>query len=321
MKTQIDIHQQVTDRFIEALEAGTKPWEMDWINFSATRACGQPYRGINVLLLGMAAEAQGFKNPHWLTFKQAQELGGAVRKGEKGTRIVFFKRLSVKAAPGDRRADDEGNRSFGYLKFYTVFNADQCDGLPADKFQIPQAVLSDEMRDAVAEEALRSTGATIREGGTAAYYTETTDTVHMPDFCMFKSVSGYLATLAHELIHWTGPAHRLDRPMFADYSKGREHRAKEELVAEIGAAFVCARLGIAGDHFESHAAYVASWLQALKNDKRAIFKAATLAQDAADMVLANAGTAPAPEQAHQAPEQQAEPTPAPAPAMAQLSLI
>lgn len=307
MKQKIDIHQEVTDRFIAALEAGTQPWQMDWISAAPKRSCKTPYQGINILLLGMAQEAGGYTNPHWLTFNQAKSLGGMVRKGEKGARIVFYKRLSVDAKEGER-ADADGKRSFGFLKFYTVFNVEQCDDLPADKFPLSAAPMSEEMRDAVAEEALRSTGATIREGGGAAYYTETTDSVHMPDFTMFKSVSGYLATLAHELIHWTGPAKRLARPMFKDYAKGRTHRAEEELVAEIGAAFVCARLGIAGDHFESHAAYVASWLKALKNDKRAIFKAAALAQTAADMVLENADTPPS----IKAP---ATPAPTPAPVM------
>lgn len=300
-KTRIDIHQQVTDRFIAALEAGTRPWQCEWLTALPKRSCGTDYRGMNILLLGMSAAAQGFNNPTWMTFKQAKALGGAVRKGEKSTPIIFYKKLTIDA-PGDPKANENGEKSIPMLRSYNVFNVDQIDGLPADKFMKPEAILSDDMRDAIAEEALRSCGADIREGGSGAFYRPSTDTVHMPDFALFTSVSGYLATLAHELTHWTGAKHRLDRVKGVRH--GDAKYAFEELVAEIGAAFICARLGVAGDHFESHAAYVASWLQALKNDKKMIFKAAALAQSAADMVLENAGAgAPGGEQVAATPPQ------------------
>lgn len=312
--SKFDIHQEVTNRFIEALEAGTKPWQCNWLTMLPKRSCGAEYRGMNILLLSMSAAHRGFKSPHWLTFKQAQEYGGNVRKGERSTQIVFFRKLAIDAE-GDKRADDNGQVHIPMMRFYNVFNADQIDGLPAGKFEMPEGILSAEMRDAIAEDALRSCGADIIEGGSGAFYNRTNDRVHLPDFAMFKSVGGYLATMAHELTHWTGAPHRLARTKGARF--GDKDYAFEELVAEIGAAFICARLGIAGDHFESHAAYVGSWLQALKNDKKMIFKAASLAQAAADMVLANA----AQDAARERPTAPAQPVKEALPAMAQLQLI
>lgn len=310
---KIDIHQQVTDRFIEALEAGVKPWACEWMAILPKRSCGTDYRGLNILLLSMTAAARCYQSPYWLTFQQAKALGGMVRKGERSTRIVFYKKLAVDAE-GDARADENGLRHIPTLRYYNVFNVDQIDGLPADKFPMPAAILSEDMRDAIAEEALRSCGAEIREGGSGAFYDRSADRVHLPDFSAFQTVGGYLATMAHELTHWTGAPHRLARKKGAKF--GDADYAFEELVAEIGAAFICARLGIAGDHFESHAAYVGSWLRALKNDKKLIFKAAGLAQAAADLVLANAAADAA------QIEPKAIETPAPTPAAArQLVLI
>lgn len=297
--TKLDLHQDVTDRIIAAIEAGTKPWECDWTageggSIMPLRANGQPYRGINILLLWAAASANRYRSGRWLTFKQAQALGGKVRKGEKSTRIVFFKALEVGAdndgdsGAGRGEGDEDGKRRVGMLRQYSVFNADQIDGLPA-RFAPPVVELvAGKERDEAAEAAIRSCGASIAEdGGDGAFYRPSTDSIHLPAFDRFKSVGGYLATMAHEVVHWTGAPHRLDRDGGKKF--GDAGYAFEELVAEIGAAFVCARLGIAGEHIDSHAAYVGGWLKALKNDKRAIFRAASLAQAAADMALANAG--------------------------------
>lgn len=286
MSQNRDIHQEITDRFIAALEAGTRPWQCDWITGGLpTRSTGDHYQGMNVLLLRMVAADRGYTNPHWLTFKQAKALGGSVRKGEKAAPVIFYKQLVRDAKDGDSRVDENGQVRINMLRTYAVFNVAQIDGLPADKFPNAEPILNDFDRDNAAEAALRSCGADIREGGGAAFYRPSSDHVQMPEFVMFKSVGGYLATLAHELTHWTGASHRLDRTKGQRF--GDNAYAFEELVAEIGASFICARLGIAGDHFESHASYVASWLKVLKNDKTAIFKAASLAQAAADMVLAN----------------------------------
>jgi antirestriction protein ArdC len=253
------------------------------------RATGQAYRGINWLTLALEQEDRGFTSNHWMTFKQALEHGAAVRKGERGTAITFAKPIGAQDTDGDQDGDTKA-RGGCILRGYTVFNADQIDGLPA-KFTATADTLPIDAkeRDHAAETALRSTGAAIIEGGNRAFYNPLKDEIHLPAFDAFYSVGGYLATMAHELAHWTGHESREARPSLKTYGDKIENRAFEELVAEIGAAFICARLGIAGDHFEDHAAYVDSWLQALKDDKRMIFRAAAAAQRAADIVLANAG--------------------------------
>lgn len=304
---QNDTYQAITDRFIAALEAGTKPWERDWLNAGAPlRVTGEEYRGINWALLSLTAEERGFAGRHWMTFNQALELGGSVRKGETSTQVVFFKRLEVgDEADGD--GDGEGRKVIPLLRSYRVFNVDQIDGLP-DRFAPPAAPeLPAKARDEAAEAALRSTGATINEGGGCAYYDRGGDYIQLPPFDAFRSTGGFLATMAHELVHWTGAKSRLDRTFGSRF--GDHDYAFEELVAEIGASFVCARLSIAGEHFDNHAAYLASWLKVLRNDKRAIFKAAALAQSAADFVLAGA-EAPA------RPAPVAKPAPAPVAARA-----
>lgn len=314
-----DIYQDVTDTIVRQLESGARPWRKDWVSDTGTgmprRACGKRYRGINVLLLWASSMAGGYRSSTWMTFKQAIALGGAVRKGEKGTGIVFFKQLTVAD-----RADPTGEaeKKIPMLRGYTVFNVDQIDGLPARFLPAAAAPLpyGPKQRAELAEAALRSSGADIRESGDQAFYVPSQDYVNMPTFDRFHTAGGYLATLAHELCHWTGHSSRLDRAQLNAF--GSKDYAFEELVAEIGAAFVGARLGIVGDHIDNHAAYLAHWLTALRSDKKMIFKAASLAQLAADMVLANAGLDDEPAdidaEAEEAPAPIAAPSPAPMPA-------
>ncbi|WP_082545679.1 MULTISPECIES: ArdC family protein [unclassified Sphingomonas] len=290
--SKIDLHQQITDQLVAAIEAGAKPWARPWTaaggSIVPVRSNGEAYRGINVLLLWAAAMAKGYGSGRWMTFNQAKAFGGMVRKGEKATQIVFFKTLEVEADKDGGSDEGEGTRKVGMLRGYHVFNVDQIDGLPDRFAPAPVAIVAGKERDAAAEAAIRSSGARIVEdGGERAYYHRGTDDIHLPAFDRFTTVGGYLATMAHEVVHWTGAPHRLDRTKGKAF--GDADYAFEELVAEIGSAFVCARLGVAGEHIDNHAAYVGNWLQALKNDKRAIFRAASLAQAAADMVLAEAG--------------------------------
>lgn len=285
MTTKIDTYAAVTDKILSALEAGTKPWKRGWALGGGgfpQRANGEYYRGINVLLLWSAAADAGYCSNRWLTFKQAQALGASVRKGEKGTPIVFFKKLEV---PAQGAGGEEEIRKIPMIRTYTVFNAEQVDGLPAN-WSAPAVAADPIERDEAAEAALRSCGADIRESGDKAFYAPGPDFVNMPTLDRFETTGDHLTTLAHELCHWTGHKARLDRALLNQF--GSKDYAFEELVAEIGAAFVCARLGVAGDHIDNHAAYLSSWLKKLRDDKRAIFKAATLAQAAADMVLAGA---------------------------------
>lgn len=284
-----DIYQEITDKIVAAVEAGAAPWSCDWQRGGngglPLRVTGDEYKGINLLLLGMTAMTRGYSARHWMTFNQAKALGGGVRKGERGTPVVFFKPLER-----ERDAPEGGTETYTVpcLRSYTVFNVDQVDDLPAKWAPELPAPLPAKDRDEQAEFALRSSGAIIREdGGARAFYNRTSDSVHLPTFERFNSVGGFLATMAHELVHWTGAEHRLNRTFGAKF--GDKAYSFEELVAEIGAAFVCARLNVAGEHIDNHAAYVGSWLQVLKSDKRAIFSAASLAQAGADMVLANVG--------------------------------
>lgn len=291
---KLDSYDAVTNAIVALLESGTKPWEPRWIAGGTAglvlprRVTGEAYRGINVLLLWAAADERGFRADQWMTFKQAVELGGNVRKGEKGTNIVFFKKLTVAD-----RADPTGEaeKQIPMLRTYTVFNVEQIENLPARFAPRLVELVGGKERDDAAEAALRSSGADIRESGDGAYYAPGADFVNMPTFDRFHTVGGFLATLAHELCHWTGHKSRLDRDQINTF--GSKDYAFEELVAEIGAAFIGARLGIVGEHIDNHAAYLASWLKALRNDKRAIFRAAALAQAAADLVLANAEALPA----------------------------
>ncbi len=303
-----DIHQTITDRLIASIEAGASDLGPRWFRQAfrnPLRINGEPYRGINWLMLASEQEARGFASHRWMTFKQAKELGGAVRKGESGTPITFAKPINPQDKNEDAGDGETKARGGCILRGYYVFNVDQIDGLPAKFATIPAAYPTDpKERDDAAEAALRSSGAIIHEGSNKALYNPLRDEIHLPNFDAFYSTGGYLATMAHELVHWTGHESREARPSLKGYGDKIETRAFEELVAEVGAAFVCARLGIAGDHFEDHASYLSSWLQALKNDKRHIFKAASMAQRAADIVLANAGTGAAPR------AQSAKPVPA-----------
>ena len=284
------IYQRVTDQNVAELEKGVCPWQKPWSADHAAgrftrplRANGIPYRGINVIMLWSSAMAQGFAATLRLTYKQAQELGGQVRKGEKGSLVVYANTIS--RTQTDEATGEEMERDVPFLKGYTVFNAVQVEGLPAHFYAMQQPALDPVARIAQAEAFFASVGADIREGGNQAFYSVTEDRVQMPPFVAFHDAEAYYATLAHELTHWTRHPKRLDRD-FGRKRFGDEGNAMEELVAELGAAFLCADLALAPEPRAEHAAYIASWLKALKEDKRAIFAAAANAQRAADYLTA-----------------------------------
>ena len=291
--TRIDIYSRITNRIIADLEQGTRPWHRPWSVAHAEgrivlplRHSGIPYRGINVVMLWSAAVAAGYACPTWLTFKQAIELGGNVRKGERGELVVYANNIT--RTETDTKGE-ETEREIPFLKGYTVFNAEQCEGLPAHYTARPKApALSPLQRIEAADRFFAATGADIRHGGTRAYYAEGSDHVQMPPFETFKSAQSHAATLAHELTHWTKHRTRLDRDM-GRVKWGDEGYAREELVAELGAAFLCADLGVTPDVRDDHAAYIATWLKVLKEDKRLIFSAASHAQRAADVLHALQG--------------------------------
>lgn len=281
-----DIYADVTDRIVAMLERGVRPWAPQWDAKGScpvipTRANGEAYRGINVALLWGAAEARGFTSQQWMTFNQAKELGGCVRKGAKAERVVYWG--SFKAA-GDDGDDDngEGGKAKLFAKSYSVFNVGEIDGLPARFYEgsEPLPVLE---RIASAETWVRGIGADVRHGGNKAFFSPAHDFVQMPPAGAFNEIENYYSTLGHELTHWTGHKSRLDREFGKRF--GNSAYAFEELVAELGAAFAMARLGISSEPREDHASYLASWLKVLKEDKRAIFTAASKAQAACDLLF------------------------------------
>jgi antirestriction protein ArdC len=280
-----DVYSRVTDQIIARLETGTRPWLQPWHAANAAGAVSRPlrfnatpYRGINVIVLWMEAEAKGYVAPIWLTFQQAKELGAFVRKGEHGSTVVYASRFTKKET-NDSGAEVE--QEIPFLKAYTVFNVEQIDGLP-EHFYAKADPPKDQMeRIAQADAFAANTGADIRHGGTLACYAQGEDCIRMPPFETFRDAESHAATLAHELTHWTKHPSRLARS-FGQKRWGDQGYAMEELVAELGSAFLCADIAITSEVRDDHASYVADWLKVLRNDRRAIFAAAAHAQRAAD---------------------------------------
>jgi antirestriction protein ArdC len=283
-----DIYQRVTDSIVSQLEQGVTPWLKPW---NAEHAAGRitrplrgnlvPYQGINVLMLWVEAVERGFAAPIWMTFKQALELGAHVRKGEKGSLVVYAS--SITRTETDEASGQEEEREIPFMKGYTVFNVEQIEGLPESYYAPAQARLDPVQRVARADSFFASIGAHICHGGDMAGYSLKSDQVRMPPFEAFRDAESYYAALAHELTHWTRHPKRLDRD-FGRKRFGDEGYAMEELVAELGAAFLSADLDLTPELRPDHAAYMDGWLKVLKSDKRAIFTAASHAQRAADFL-------------------------------------
>ena len=290
-----DIYEQVTARIVALLEeGGPLPWERPWhAEHLAGRVSrplrhnGEPYSGVNVLMLWLSASAQGFASPLWVTFNQCKELGGSVKKGAKGSPVVYAG--SFDRTVGDESADTpqvggkgRKDRAF-FLRQYVVFNSEQCEGLPP-RFTAMQPVPGQAAKvepGEVCERFFGALGAKLDHGGNRAFYSVTDDRIQLPPVQSFRDAPAYYATLSHEVIHWTSPEHRAHR-VIESRRFASESYAVEELVAELGAAFLCADLGIAPESPKENAAYINTWLKVLKQDKRAIFTAAAMAQKAVD---------------------------------------
>jgi antirestriction protein ArdC len=284
MKT--DLYQSVTDRIVSSLEQGVRPWMKPWSAEHAAgwitrplRANGLAYQGINVLVLWSESVAKGYSAPIWMTFRQALELNAHVRKGERGSTVVYASKITRTGT--DAETGEDRQETIPFLKSYTVFNVEQIEGLPAHFHAIAEPRLDPVQRIERAEAFFANTKADIRHGGNMAYYNIGSDFVQMPPFEAFRDAESYYASLAHECTHWTRHKSRLDRDL-GRKKWGDAGYAMEELVAELGSAFLCADLDLSPEVREDHAAYVANWLEVLKNDKRAIFSAAAHAQKAAD---------------------------------------
>ena len=281
-----DLYSRITRQILDQLEVGVRPWSQPWAGGALAsrplRHDGTPYRGINVLLLWAEAAARGYQAPNWMTFRQALALGGCVRKGEHGATVVYAHVPPQESSTSDA---EEVAPTRAFLKAYTVFNVEQIEGLGSAFSPPSEVVLNPGERITAVEAFVRATGVQVGHGGGMAYYAPGPDRVQMPPFESFCDPEAYYATLAHELTHWTAHPSRLDRS-FGARRHGDVGYAREELVAELGAAFLCADLGLSLEPREDHAAYIAHWIQVLKDDRRFIFSAAAHAQKAVDLLHA-----------------------------------
>jgi antirestriction protein ArdC len=282
-----DVYTRITNKIIADLEQGVRTWMKSWnaVNTGGRimrpmRHNGVPYSGINKLMLWAEATAQGFGAPIWMTFKQATELNANVRKGEKGSLVVYTN--SITRTEEDDKGE-ETEREIHYMKGYTVFKVQQIEGLPEQYYAKPEVTTTPVERISHAEEFFKATKAEVRYGGDRAFYSNDGDYIQMPVIEAFRDAESFYATLAHESAHWTKHSSRLDRE-FGRKQWGDEGYAREELVAELSSAFLCADLGITPEVRDDHASYIATWLTILKNDKRAIFSAAAHAQKAVDFL-------------------------------------
>lgn len=284
-----DIYQEVTDRIVAALEAGTVPWRKPWNTRTSGRlqnlVTGHPYRGVNILLLTLTSWERGFTSPYWLTFNQAKELGGNVKAGEKGTQITFWKRIVV------TEPDETGKpvkKVIPMLKHFFVWNLEQVEGVRLPKRVV--AAQSDEPQfehtpveeaEAIVARYIES-GPTLRFGGDRAVYNHVSDVITVPERSDYKSGDEYYSTLFHEMGHSTGHKDRLARKFGTEF--GNHDYGREELVAEMTSAFLQAETGIESAEANS-ASYLAGWVKEIKEDVRAIVVAAGAAQKAADLIL------------------------------------
>ena len=283
-----DVYERITNQIIAELEKGVRPWLKPWsAEHSAgritrpLRANGIPYRGINVVMLWSAAMDKGHVAPIWITFKQAKAVGASVRKGEQGSLVVYADKITRRETDAD--TGEESERQIPFMKGYTVFNVEQVEGLPPHFHAAAAPPTETVQRIGQAETFFAATGANVIHGGSRACYIPSTDSIHMPCIDLFKDAISYYGTRGHETIHWTRHPSRLDRD-FGRKRFGDEGYAMEELVAELGAAFLCADLELTPEVREDHVSYIAWWIKVLKDDKRAIFTAAAHAQRAADFL-------------------------------------
>ena len=282
--TRQDTYQAVTADIVAAIEAGTPPWQPRWDGGSQSvlplRVCNTPYRGINVLALWVAAERRGHCSPHWMTYRQAQELGGQVRKGEKACKVI---KAGQAVSRDTRDLPEDEQRHVNFMRQYAVFNVEQIDGLP-DRFAASLAPVPAPSRSAVGDWFGRTGIALKVTGNMRAFYDPQADYVHMPPQEAFASDAAHAGTLLHEAIHATGHKSRVGR----DFGMKEADYALEECVAEIGAAMVAAATGCQRCPIEDHASYVDAWRKVAK-DPQAIVKAASAAQSASDWLIAKAG--------------------------------
>lgn len=279
-----DLYAEVTDTILAALEQGVVPWQQPWIDsgFPKSLATGKPYHGVNAFLLALQGSAKGYSTSYWTTFNQAKQRGGSVRKGEKGTLVIFWKRIVTE----DK--DSGEKKVIPLLKSFTVFNLDQCDGLekvPADAYETRTAPDPGERHEA-AQKVLAdyiNRGPRFREDSCdGCYYVPSTDSIHVPPRANFTDLDSFFASAFHEAGHSTGHGDRLARTHNTAF--GSHEYGREELIAEMTAAFVSAECGIV-TQYNNHAAYLESWRKTINEDRRAVVVAAGAAQKAANLIF------------------------------------
>ncbi|TXM95357.1 zincin-like metallopeptidase domain-containing protein [Methylobacterium sp. WL116] len=274
----VDPYSRITDVILRQIEAADPgiwvcPWHRARGGLPCNALTGRTYRGINIVALWGGGQSAGFVDARWATYRQWSELGAQVRKGERGTAVLFYRDL-----PGASEEGENADRRF-VARASSVFNAEQVEGAP----EFPERPLTPIDPIPVFDRFVKATGAHVRRGASAAYL-PIRDEVRMPDRVLFHSAEGFCATLAHELIHWTGAPHRLDRRLNTRFAT--RAYAAEELVAELGAAFILAGLGLAPEPHINHAAYMAGWLPLVRDDPRALITAASLASRATQFLEA-----------------------------------
>jgi antirestriction protein ArdC len=285
-QSRANLYQEVTDRVIAELEKGCVPWVRPWdqsksgLAMPQNATTGRHYSGINVLILWDAVISRDFGAHRWLTLRQANAIGGHVRKGERGITVCYADRFIPKAE--QQRAAEQGDspNAVPFLKRFTVFNVEQCDGIPEAVTAAPALEPCQIVEQA--ERLITATDADFRNGGGEAFYHRGGDYIRVPPQPAFFDQINYYRTCFHELGHWTGHGKRLARDLTGRF--GSEGYAREELVAEMTSAFVCAQLSI--QPTVRHADYIGNWLTVLRSDARAIFQAASMASKAADFILA-----------------------------------
>ena len=284
-----NLYDEITDKIIAELEEGRLPWVQPWGTAAAKAPLAMPrnaatarqYSGINILILWGAVVQHGFPCQGWLTYRQARSLGGNVRKGERGTTVVYAARFTPEDEKRRARETGEEPGSIPFLKRFTVFNAAQCDGLPEDI--AVDAPPSPDLIEPRVEALIRATGIDFRIGGNRAYYVPTQDYVQVPPPQAYFEPINWHRTALHEISHASGHRSRLDRDLSGSF--GTKKYAFEELIAEVSSAFCCASLRIVPT--VRHADYVGSWLEVMREDSRAIVRAASQASKAADWILAH----------------------------------
>jgi len=286
-KQTADVYQIITDRIVAILENGAAPWRKPWtgagMNDPVNAVSKKVYRGINFFMLAIS----DYASPYWLTYKQAQDLGGYVRKGEKGTPVIFWKMLETKDEQGNLLSSEDGGRKIPLLRYYTVFNVEQCEGVTVPEGAKPETFEHDPIEEAEAVQLAMQNRPTVNimQSG-RAFYSPSKDAVTVPLLSQYAKPEEYYSTLFHELVHATGHESRLNREGVAGYAFfGGADYSREELVAEMGAAFLCGHCGIENATLENSAAYLQGWIKALRGDKKLAVVAAAQAQKAANYIL------------------------------------